>query len=163
MVQLDGANTFAGDEARILIIGATNRPNDLDEAVRRRLVKKLYIPLPNAAGRRQYLERLIEKEQQGNKHMQLTKEQIDELVILSKGYSGADLKNLSVEAAMVPLRQITDITKVDINSIRPTGIEDFKEALINVKASVNSQDLQHYLEWNDKYGSFPIKESDLQD
>jgi SpoVK/Ycf46/Vps4 family AAA+-type ATPase len=49
---LDGANTFGSEEARILIIGATNRPNDLDEAVRRRLVKRLYIPLPNSAGRR---------------------------------------------------------------------------------------------------------------
>lgn len=52
LVQLDGANTFGNEEARILLIGATNRPNDLDEAVRRRLVKRLYIPLPNAAGRR---------------------------------------------------------------------------------------------------------------
>ena len=52
LVQLDGANTFAGEEARILIIGATNRPDDLDEAVRRRLAKRLYIPLPNAAGRK---------------------------------------------------------------------------------------------------------------
>ena len=52
LVQLDGANTFAGEDARILIIGATNRPDDLDEAVRRRLGKRLYIPLPNAAGRR---------------------------------------------------------------------------------------------------------------
>lgn len=52
LVQLDGANTFGNEEARILIIGATNRPNDLDEAVRRRLVKRLYIPLPNSAGRR---------------------------------------------------------------------------------------------------------------
>jgi SpoVK/Ycf46/Vps4 family AAA+-type ATPase len=129
LVQLDGANTFAGEEARILIIGATNRPNDLDEAVRRRLVKKLYIPLPNMAGRRQYLERLIEKEQQGNKHIDLKKEEIEELCRLTKGYSGADLKNLSVEAAMVPLRQITDITKVDINNIRPTGLSDFQEAL----------------------------------
>lgn len=51
-MQLDGANTFAGEDARILIIGATNRPDDLDEAVRRRLVKKLYIPLPNGQGRR---------------------------------------------------------------------------------------------------------------
>jgi len=58
-VQLDGANTFGKEEARILIIGATNRPNDLDEAVRRRLVKRLYIPLPNHAGRKQYIERMI--------------------------------------------------------------------------------------------------------
>ena len=62
LVQLDGANTFAGEEARILIIGATNRPDDLDEAVRRRLVKRMYIPLPNSAARKQFLERLVEKE-----------------------------------------------------------------------------------------------------
>lgn len=62
LVQLDGANTFAGEQARILIIGATNRPDDLDEAVRRRLVKRLYIPLPNAAARKQYIECMIEKE-----------------------------------------------------------------------------------------------------
>lgn len=55
LVQLDGANTFAGENSRILIIGATNRPYDLDEAVRRRLVKKLYIPLPNTAGRKQFI------------------------------------------------------------------------------------------------------------
>ncbi|CAG2067409.1 unnamed protein product, partial [Timema podura] len=45
LVQLDGAAT--GEEERILFIGATNRPQELDEAARRRLVKKLYIPLPD--------------------------------------------------------------------------------------------------------------------
>jgi SpoVK/Ycf46/Vps4 family AAA+-type ATPase len=40
----DGAAT--GEDDRILVIGATNRPQELDEAARRRLVKKLYIPLP---------------------------------------------------------------------------------------------------------------------
>lgn len=62
---MDGANTFAGDDARILIIGATNRPDDLDEAVRRRLGKRLYIPLPNYAGRKQYIKRMIIKEGSG--------------------------------------------------------------------------------------------------
>jgi fidgetin-like protein 1 len=57
---------------------------------------------------------------------------------LTKGYSGADLKNLSVEAAMIPLRSIMDIASVDINNIRPTGLQDFKDAIKNVKASVNS-------------------------
>lgn len=37
-----------GEEDRLLIVGATNRPQELDEAARRRLVKRLYIPLPDA-------------------------------------------------------------------------------------------------------------------
>ncbi|CAG9829809.1 unnamed protein product [Diabrotica balteata] len=44
LVQLDGATT--DNEERILVIGATNRPQELDEAARRRFVKRLYIPLP---------------------------------------------------------------------------------------------------------------------
>lgn len=44
LVQLDGAAT--DNEERLLIIGATNRPQELDEAARRRFVKRLYIPLP---------------------------------------------------------------------------------------------------------------------
>jgi SpoVK/Ycf46/Vps4 family AAA+-type ATPase len=56
---------------------------------------------------------------------------------MTKGYSGADLKGLSAEAAMIPLRSIADIANVDINNIRPTELCDFKEALKNVKATVN--------------------------
>jgi len=84
-------------------------------------------------------------------------------VKITRGYSGADLKNLSVEAAMIPLRSITDIANVDINNIRPTNLQDFKDGLKNVKVSVNSDDLQHFMDWNDKYGSFPISKEDLED
>lgn len=44
LVQLDGATTDSDE--RLLIVGATNRPQELDEAARRRFVKRLYIPLP---------------------------------------------------------------------------------------------------------------------
>lgn len=86
MVQLDGANTFANETDRILIIGATNRPDDLDEAVRRRLGKRLYIPLPNADGRRQFLNRMIDKEDAKRKedgkpsHFALDEKTVEELV-----------------------------------------------------------------------------------
>jgi SpoVK/Ycf46/Vps4 family AAA+-type ATPase len=69
----------------------------------------------------------------------LQENEIEELTRLTKGYSGADLKNLSVEAAMIPLRTIADIANVDKNSIRSTGLQDFKDAIRYVKASVNSE------------------------
>jgi hypothetical protein len=56
-----------------------------------------------------------------------------------------------------------DIEHIDINSIRATTLEDFKMAFVNVKASVNAQDLQHYMDWNDRFGSFPITHEDLDD
>ena len=60
LVELDGAKT-EGDE-RVLVVGATNRPADLDEAARRRLSKRLYVPLPEAAARGQIVRRLLRDE-----------------------------------------------------------------------------------------------------
>ena len=46
---MDGIGTSTED--RVLLIGATNRPEDIDEAARRRFVKRLYVPLPDAEAR----------------------------------------------------------------------------------------------------------------
>lgn len=108
---------------------------------------------------------MIDAETQGENphHIDLDNKGIDELVKLTKGYSGADLKSLCAEAAMIPLRAIEDIINVDIENIRPLVLDDFKEALNNVKATVNQNDLKKFLDWNDQYGSFPMKEEDLAD
>lgn len=42
------------------MLGATNRPQELDEAVRRRLTKRIYVPLPDAAGRLAVLAHLLQ-------------------------------------------------------------------------------------------------------
>ena len=55
-MELDGAKT--NNNERVLIIGATNLPKELDDAVRRRFVKRLYIPLPNLDGRYQLIKTL---------------------------------------------------------------------------------------------------------
>lgn len=62
---------------------------------------------------------------------------------------------------MIPLRNISDIANVDINNIRATKLQDFKDAFKTVRPSVNADDLQKFMDWNDKYGSYPISEADL--
>lgn len=148
LVQLDGAST--GDDDRILVIGATNRPQELDEAARRRLVKRLYIPLPDIEARKQLVKNLMKLERN-----ELTNEHIDEVAHLTDGYSGADMKNLCQEASLGPIRSIAskDMFQISAEQVRPVNIDDFKTALKRVKSSVSSQDLELYLKWDYQYGS----------
>lgn len=67
----------------------------------------------------------------------MSEDEITKLIELTKGYSGADLKALSTEAAMMPLREITDVQNCDIANIRPLKLKDFVEGLKNVRMSVN--------------------------
>ena len=60
LVQFDGCGTNSDD--RILMIGATNRPQEIDEAARRRFRKKLYIPLPEDGARRKIILNLLSKQ-----------------------------------------------------------------------------------------------------
>jgi len=147
LVQIDGAATNPDD--RILMIGATNRPQELDEAVRRRLAKRMYIPLPNLKGRKQLFKTLLNSVTNS-----LTEEDLGYLASTSKGYSGSDLKNLCSEASLNPLRREEDITKIDANSIPPLTLEDFQDAFKVVKPSVSYQDTEELLKWNQNYGSF---------
>ncbi|KAK6624231.1 hypothetical protein RUM44_011090 [Polyplax serrata] len=147
LVQLDGAGT--GDEDRILIIGATNRPQELDEAARRRLVKRLYIPLPDEDARKQIIQNLISAERHS-----LTVAEIDEIAKLTKGYSGADVKNLCQEASLGPIRSIAPsmIQSINPSDVRPLNSSDFKSALCRIKSSVSESDLDVYVTWDKQYG-----------
>lgn len=81
MVQLDGAGTDQG--ARVVIVGATNRPEELDEAVRRRFIKRIYIPLPDAASRESLLRMLLR-----DVRHHLSEEDCMDLVARTEGFSG---------------------------------------------------------------------------
>lgn len=119
LVQLDGAHS--NGEEKLLVIGATNRPQELDEAAKRRFVKRLYIPLPNAEAREELIKTIITNEQAKGNVIALNQTDIDQLVQLTKGYSGADMKNLCAEASMMPIRScMEDISKVQIENIRAT-------------------------------------------
>lgn len=115
LVQLDGA--FKTDESdRILVIGATNRPQELDDAARRRFTRRLYIPLPCAVGRRQLVLNLLKDEA-----YVLSERDIGEIVNLTEGYSGSDMNVLVKEAALqntrdIGLSQLITIQKENVSS-----------------------------------------------
>ncbi|CAG6017863.1 unnamed protein product [Menidia menidia] len=147
LVQLDGAATAAED--RILVVGATNRPQEIDEAARRRLAKRLYIPLPEAAARRQIVTNLMAREKN-----QLKEPELDSVVTASEGFSGADMTQLCREAALGPIRSIhlADIASITADQVRPIAYCDFQEALRTVRPSVSARDLELYEQWNQTFG-----------
>ncbi|XP_007240377.3 fidgetin-like protein 1 [Astyanax mexicanus] len=147
LVQLDGAATSSED--RILVVGATNRPQEIDEAARRRLAKRLYIPLPEAAARRQIVINLMTREKS-----QLGPEELEKVVSCTEGFSGADMTQLCREAALGPIRsiQLSDIATITPEQVRPILYCDFQEALKTVRPSVSKKDLELYEEWNKTFG-----------
>ncbi|KAF0700383.1 Aste57867_9088 [Aphanomyces stellatus] len=153
LVQLDGAGTKSKDI--ILVVGATNRPQELDEAARRRFVKRLYIPLPSAEARMDMVNRLLSK----NSHS-LTTEDKDYIVQRTKGFSGADVRSLCTEAAMGPIRNCLDIRTMDAELVRPINRDDFNDALRGTRSSVSVKDLEFYMEWNSEFGSYQIENTD---
>ncbi|KAF9573598.1 Fidgetin-like protein 1 [Mortierella alpina] len=148
LVQFDGVGV-GGEEDRILIVGATNRPQEIDEAARRRFQKRLYIPLPENAGRHGLILKLLEKQPHN-----ITAEQILDICERTAGYSGSDMTGLCREAALGPIRAIQgDILDVDLDALRPINHGDFVEALSQVRASVSDRDLDLYKAWDMEYGS----------
>jgi SpoVK/Ycf46/Vps4 family AAA+-type ATPase len=82
---------------QVIVIGATNRPDSVDPALRRpgRFDREFYFPLPDAPGRRA----IIDIHTKGWKPA-LKPEIKDQLAELTKGYGGADLRALCTEAAL---------------------------------------------------------------
>lgn len=148
LVQFDGA--AVSDSDRILIIGATNRPHEIDEAARRRLVKRIYVPLPEAENRMQMVRHLI-RDYANN----ISEEGLAAIAASTDGYSGSDMFNLCREATLEPLREIEDINNFRVEDMRRICVEDFQRAMRQIRKSVSAKDLEGYSQWNANFGSMP--------
>ncbi|KAK9272382.1 hypothetical protein L1049_002753 [Liquidambar formosana] len=153
LIEMEG---FDSGSEQILLIGATNRPQELDEAARRRLTKRLYIPLPSSEARAWIIRNLLEKDGL----FKLSKEDIDAICKLTEGYSGSDMKNLVKDASMGPLREALrqgiEITKLKKEDMKPVTLKDFEDALQEVRPSVSLNELGTYDEWNKQFGSLAL-------
>ncbi len=130
------------------MIGATNRPQEIDEAARRRLVKRLYIPLPDDEARICIIKSLLTEIVHD-----LSPADLEVICKRTNGYSGSDMDGLCREAALGPIRSVNDIMSINYDSLRPVKLEDFEVALSQVRASVSNKDLEGYIEWNKQFGS----------
>ncbi|CDY32485.1 BnaA09g51110D [Brassica napus] len=162
MINWDGLRTK--DKERVLVLAATNRPFDLDEAVIRRLPRRLMVNLPDSANRSKILSVILAKEEMAEDV------DIEAIANMTDGYSGSDLKNLCVTAAHLPIREILEKEKKErsvaqaenrpmpllYNSkdIRPLNMNDFKTAHEQVCASVStdSSNMNELQQWNELYG-----------
>jgi len=170
LVQMDGVSGANDDENLtveemkknvVMVLAATNHPWDLDDALRRRFEKRVYIPLPNSVGRREMFRINM-------KGITLAKDvNIDELVKLTDGYSGADIANVCREAALMQMRRKLMKTgaKIDVMALAnnpeklqeeleaPVDQADIKTAIKNISKSVAASDLKRYEEWTSEFSN----------
>ncbi|KAI9844828.1 MAG: hypothetical protein M1837_005246 [Sclerophora amabilis] len=134
---LTSANT-SGQSERILILGATNRIQDIDEAILRRMPKKFPVSLPSASQRRRILSLILR-----DTKIDSAKFDIDFLIKVMAGLSGSDIKEACRDAAMVPVREFIRAKKASgermdgINPAEVRGVrtEDFFKGAASVQAA----------------------------
>ncbi|OBS68419.1 hypothetical protein A6R68_03043, partial [Neotoma lepida] len=142
----------AGDD-RVLVMGATNRPQELDEAVLRRFIKRVYVSLPNEETRLLLLKNLLCK--QGSP---LTQKELAQLARMTDGYSGSDLTALAKDAALGPIRELKpeQVKNMSASEMRNIRLSDFTESLKKIKRSVSPQTLEAYIRWNKDFGDTTV-------
>ncbi|KAJ5033599.1 uncharacterized protein L3040_008711 [Drepanopeziza brunnea f. sp. 'multigermtubi'] len=137
-----------GDASRVLVLAATNLPWAIDEAARRRFVRRQYIPLPEDETRATQLRTLLGHQKHG-----LKEDDIQKLVGLTDGFSGSDITALAKDAAMGPLRSLGEaLLHMSMDQIRPIQFEDFEASLVNIRPSVSKQGLKEFEDWAREFG-----------
>jgi len=155
MAEWDGINTL---NSGILILGATNRPFDLDDAILRRMPRRILVDLPSEEDRHAIL------------HLLLTGEQLDSTVNLedlakrTNLYSGSDLKNVCVSAAVAAViddNQITfgsppnDANVTEKMERRVLRKSHFEKALLEVTPSISEsmETIEMLRKFDKEYGN----------
>ena len=132
----------------VMVLGATNRPDMLDEALLRpgRLDRVIYVPPPDRESRRKIFEVYLR-----NKDILAKDVNIDELVDRTEGYVGADIEALVREAKLAAMREFItamgekseEERRQAIGNVRITK-KHFEEALGRVKGTLDLERLEDY-------------------
>ncbi len=136
-------------EDRVVTIGATNVPWEIDSAFRRRFQRRIYVPLPDEEARKIIF-------QINSKGIELDKNiNFKKLSSKTNEFTGSDIANICREAIMAPIRELDSSNLIDDSSVkaRPVTQKDYLNALNNVKKSVSSSELTRFIEWDKEFGA----------
>lgn len=156
LAQMDGVGVDA--KKIVMVLGATNHPWDIDEAMRRRLEKRIYIPLPTREDR-------VELFRINTRTLKLSSDvDFEKLSNMLEGrfYSGADITNVARDAAMMTMRRF--MGKIDKSELKahggtigkrvaeqPTTMDDFLTAIKKVPSSINADNIKKFEEWKKEF------------
>ena len=147
--QIDG---FAGRNQNLLLLGATNRPWDIDSAAMRsgRFSQKIYLPLPDAPARKFMLEKNM-------KGVPVAEDfDIDKIVEQTDNYSGADIEELCDRAKDEPL-----LKAIATDSIIKITNADFDRVLDSFPPSVTPKEIKLFEDYNNEVSGY-IKKNKIE-
>jgi len=147
LTSMDGLSSSETD--RIVTVGATNMPESIDGAFRRRFERRIYIPLPDFPARAAIFGF-------NTKGVDLADEvDFEVLAEITEGYSGSDIAMVCREAIMTPIRELDMSGAIDDISIKARAVtqDDFIDAIEAINPSVSEDEIEKYDQWNEEFGS----------
>ncbi|KAH8101489.1 AAA-domain-containing protein [Cristinia sonorae] len=179
LVQMNGVGH---DDTGVLVLGATNIPWQLDNAIKRRFEKRIYIPLPGPEARRQMFMLHV-----GDTPCELTNQDYRTLGDKTEGYSGSDISIVVRDALMQPVRKVLSATHfkrvpspTDPNQMKwtpcspgdpaavektwtdiegdellepPLRVGDFLKSLESTRPTVTAEDIKKHDQWTLESGN----------
>ncbi|MBT8171532.1 AAA family ATPase [Candidatus Bathyarchaeota archaeon] len=136
-----------GKNIHAYVIGATNKPWDLDWPFIRRFQKRIMVPLPDYEARLHLLKLYTE-------HLNLSaRMDLDEFARLAAGFSGSDIRDICQSAHLRVIGELFDSGKASDKDAkpRPLSIKDFKGILADRKPSVSPRVISTYNEWSEAF------------
>ena len=166
---MDGITATDG-KGVVMVLATTNKPWDLDEALRRRLEKRIYIELPDletrAAAFAIHLKGVpLDIQKAGTlKDDEVARNDLMEaLAKQTEGYTGSDIRLICREAAMMPMRRLMNsMAPLEIAALKAKGeleealglqLGDFQDSIRKTQSSVDGATLRRYEAWTEEFAS----------
>ncbi len=147
LTSMDGLSSSETD--RIVTVGATNMPESIDGAFRRRFERRIYIPLPDLPAR----SAIFHFNTRGVELAEDTDFEV--LAEITEGYSGSDIAMVCREAVMTPIRELDMAGAIEDTSIAARAVtqDDFLNSIESINPSVSDDEIEKYDNWNEEFGS----------